>query len=479
VRGLAPVFYRDGEHTVSARGDGAADGANGAPAGSPRGWALTAEPAVYLAAGPALGVADSAYGRATNSVAFQASRGIHAAGHVGPLFFDTVLLENQRAAPWVQYDERSSPRLNFIKLPDGQTYDYWFATGSVGVRTRYVEARYGRERRRWGFGSGTLSLSDYAAPFDALELRTRFWRIQYTNIFGELVTPTARPRQGLPPLNPKRYAANHRLALALPGRVDLELFEHTVFADDTLNGRRSGFDFAYLNPIIFYRAVEADIGAADNVLLGMGLAWTATPGVRVYGQLLLDEFKASELGSDWWGNKYGGLVGLRLADPGVGRYRLRNVDAWGELAVQRPYLYSHRGAATGFVQGGDGLGHPAGPNSVDLAGFVRYRPAEHATVHLGGSWTRRGRNTATQNFGSDPSITYTTRVSDYGVTLLQGVRQTEWVVEGGVGYEVLPRVVVEAALSGRRLRDAELGQSSYLSTLVQLRWGLPFASQRY
>jgi len=462
VQRLTGAAYADGETLA------AVDGPD---------WRLVAEPVVYLGGGPALGVADSAGGRPTNAVPFRASRGLRAAGHAGPVFFDATLLENQQAAPWVVWENRTAPRLNYVKLNDG-TYDYWDVRGVVGVRSRFFEARYGRDRDRWGFGTNSLTLSGYAAPYDALQLRAQLWRLHYAAVFAELVRPVNRPSGGIPATYPRRYAAHRRLALAL-GRVDVELFETVVFADDSLAANRRGFQFSYLNPVLFLRAAEADAGASDNALLGAGAAWTVPAGPRLYGQVLLDELKFSELGSDWWGNKFGLLAGLRWADPGIGAFRLRNADLEIEGATLRPYLYSHRIPDNALTHYGDGLGHAAGPNARDLAVSLRWRPGPFTEVALAGSRTWRGRNTATENFGSDPRLSYETRIADYGIRTLQGIRQTETIVEGRLTQELLPSLFVEGTLSARDIRDDLDGRSRYLVVGGQLRWGLPYQRIRH
>lgn len=463
ARRWAGRAYADGE-TVAA-----VDGA---------GWRLVAEPVLYLSGGPALGIADSVGGRPTNAVPWRASRGVRAAGRIGPLFFDATALENQQAAPWVTWEDRSAPRLSYVKLPDGRTYEYWDVRGVVGVRSRHFEARFGRDRDRWGFGTGALVLSGYAAPYDALQLRANVWRLHYASVLAELIRPQERAPGTIPAVHGRRYAAHRRLALAL-GNVDLEFFETIVFADDSLAGNRRGFQFAYLNPVLFLRAAEADAGASDNALLGAGAAWSIPGGPRIYGQLLLDELKISEIGSDWWGNKYGVLAGLRWADPGLGSVRLRNADLEFEAATLRPYLYSHRIPDNALVHYGDGLGHAAGPNARDVQATLRWRPGPFTELMLAGSVTRRGRNTETENFGSDPRLSYETRIGDRGIRTGQGVRQIETIVEARLTQEVLPSLFVEGAVSARSIDDAMRGTSRYTALWAQLRWGLPFQRLRY
>ncbi|MDT0630609.1 hypothetical protein [Rubrivirga litoralis] len=452
----APLgLYADGVSPVSYQGDG---------------YAFEASPLLYLAAGPTRRTAVA--GRDGSGLVYQNSRGLRVAGHLGRLFFESRALENQRRPALLDYSvpRRTTPRLGFVKLSGGDTYDYFSAEGVVGYRDRFVEARFGRTRNRWGPGQGTLFLSDYAAPYDHLQLRASAGPVRYASTFARFTTPD-RSAIGGDGVLPSKYGAFHQLTLTV-GRVELEAFEAVVFHDDTLNGNRSGFEIGYLNPVIFYRSVESELGSGDNALIGLGGAVRPVDGVQAYGQVLIDEFVARTFFEDAWTNKWGLLAGVHAVDlvPGL--------EARAEYARLRPYLYGHRTEASAYVHYNDVLGHPAGPNASDAAVFLRYRPSAAVTAALNVARTRRGRDPDSVYVGADPRVPYTNRVSDVAPTL-DGVAQTEWLVEARLGYEVLPRLVVEGAAVYQSLDDAERGRDRALTGLLQLRWGLPFRSERF
>ena len=435
-----------------------------------------------------LGYVDGGLVEQTESVASDAetwrfSRGVRAAGHVGRFFFDMKALENQARVPLgrVQRDEITAPRLGFVRYPAGREpyYDYFVASGVAGYRGDVLEARLGRDRNAWGYGRASLALDDYATAYDQLQLRWAVWRLSFQTLYARMVDP--RPERGSGDrLLPQRYVALHRLAADL-GPVEAEVFETIVFASDTsASGRRDGFELAYLNPFQFYRATERELGSPDNALLGAGIAWRALPGLRLYGQGILDELTVSRLRDDYWGNKWAFIAGAEVSDPGVpGLGRIRGLDLQAEYARLRPYLYSHFALESSFVHYGDGLGHPAGPNASDTSARVRYRPTAHVEAALDLSYTVRGRNTDSLNYGSDPTRTYLDRTSNDDVPTLQGVRQREWLVEGRAGVRLLPDLTAGAAVRFRSVDDALDGRTRYVAPLLYARWGLPFASDRY
>jgi len=451
-------LYDNGRDLASVRGDG---------------YALQLNPLVYASLGRA-SVSDS-----SSVTTWRNTRGVRASGHVGPIFFETRLTENQeKPVEPVTFDEgATTERLGFVNTQVDDYYDYFRATGVVGVRSRFFEVRFGRDRNRWGPGRGSVSLSNYATVYDQLQVRTSVWRIQYTNLFTRFTQAVDLQPQGQrsDAIQPRPYGAFHRLAIKVTDRVEVELFETIVFAtDQDSTVSRTGFDAAYLNPVIFYRSVEQDLGSPDNAMLGIGASWIALDGVQLYGQFLLDELVVGEIGQEWWGNKWGWMAGAHVSELG-----LDHLDARVEYARLRPYLYAHEFRPNAFVHYGDVLGHPAGPNSLDATLFLNYSPPSRLQAGLVASYTRRGRNTATQNFGANPEIDNDTRVRDRPVSMLQGVRQTTWLVEGHVGVEVLPQLFVDAALVIESTDDAEVGTSRIVNPSVSLRWGLPFATRRY
>ncbi|MFN3597603.1 MAG: hypothetical protein ACK41D_10075 [Rubricoccaceae bacterium] len=468
AQALSPELYRNNRTLLSVRGD-----AQGVPFG------FEADAVLNLAYGP-VQVYDAA-GRRPQRTAWLNTRGVRAAGHAGRFFFETRVEENQARAPEPRFVPQTAPRLGFTLFRDS-TYDYFNSTGVIGYRGPVLEARFGRDRNRWGFARSSPYLSNYAAPYDHLQLRWTVWRLQFTNLYARFTNPVRPAGARGDDLYQQRFGAFHRLAIRLPAGLEAEVFEAIIFgADTTAFGRRASFfELAYLNPFQFYRGAERDIGSPDNALAGGGLAWQGLGGARLYGQLLLDELSFARLRDDWWGNKWAVVAGAEVSDPGLpGLGRLRGLDLRAEAARLRPYLYSHRGLGTAYVHFRDGLGHPAGPNAEDLTLSARYVPSPDMEAVLDLAFTRRGRNTATQNFGSDPLEPYTTRVSDDDVVMLQGVRQSNVLAEARLGYRLLPDATAGAAVLYVTRNDAELGRTRYAVPQVFLRWGVPFASTRY
>lgn len=451
-------FYDGGASFLSVEGEG---------------FRFELDPLLYLQAGRVMRPGADTLHRST----FQNTRGIRAAGHIGPyFFFETRLEENQRRDAWPSVALRSAPRLGGTKFyRESQEYDYWRAMGVVGIRTNHFEVRAGRDRNRWGDGVTSLFLSDYAPEYDQLQIRTTVWRFQYVNLFTAWTDVASLDRFN-DHVMPRKYGALHSLAIDLPARVQLHFYESVIFAPDYDDNRRRGFDLSYLNPLIFYRAVEIDRGSPDNMQIGAGASWIPVPGLKLFAQGLLTEFKLDELtsGEGWFGNKWGWTGGFHAVPPWV-----PGMDVRFEHTRVRPFTYSHRDVETTFVHYNDPLGHPAEQNFYDYALQINYQPHVRWSGTLNASYTRRGRNPEGENWGGDPRESYATRLQNHGHFIGQGVRVNEYRLEAHAGYELLPRVYLEVAAYMEQIDDAELGTEWYVNPMLQLRWGLPFQGMRY
>ena len=111
-----------------------------------------------------------------------------------------------------------------------------------------------------------------------------------------------------------------------------------MFSEDDSTGT-DHFRLDYLNPVIFYRAIEQQNGSSDNVILGLDVKWNAARKLSFYGQFILDEFVLDHImdGDGWWANKFAIQGGAKYIDA----FGVPNLDLQGEVNIVRPYTYSH------------------------------------------------------------------------------------------------------------------------------------------
>lgn len=364
---------------------------------------------------------------ALHNEGYEVARGIEVSGQLeGKLGFYTYLTESLlKPSDYVEeYISRigAVPGEGFVKKVDG-IYDTFTARGHVTFSPlKAVDIRLGHDRIFSGFGNRSMLLNNETDEYLFLQLNTQFWRLRYTNIFAQLVNDNQRVGR----IYPRKFMAMHRLGVQLLKNLEFGISETILFSRQAANGQNS-FELEYLNPIIFYRALEQDAGDPDNVLFAFDAKYNFLQHFQLYGQLLLDEFKLSELraANGWWANKYSWQLGGRY----INMFGIEQLDGQIEYNSIRPYTYAHFGgvAIANHQHFRQPLAHPAGANLNEINFKLRYQPLPRITLRLEGFRLQQGRDTDGLNYGSDVTKDYTTRVSEYGNDLLQGnLVKTNW-----------------------------------------------------
>ena len=135
--------------------------------------------------------------------------------------------------------------------------------------------------------------------------------------------------------------ALHHLSINIGKKLNVGLFESVIYGRED-----QGLDIAYLNPIIFYRAIEQNNGSADNALLGMDFKYIPVKKLSFYGQLIFDEVVVSNLraGNGWWANKFGIQGGMKY----INAFGINNLDIQLEGNLVRPFTYTHLSDLTNY-----------------------------------------------------------------------------------------------------------------------------------
>mgnify|MGYP000989511480 CR=1 FL=1 len=100
---------------------------------------------------------------------------------------------------------------------------------------------------------------------------------------------------------------------------------------------------------------------------------------------------------------------------------LDHLDFQGEFNSTRPYTYSHDDPYDSYTHYNQALAHPLGANFKEFIGIIRYQPGARVFLTLRAIHAKTGENTATENWGANPLLSYNSRVSDYGNETGQGV----------------------------------------------------------
>ena len=316
------------------------------------------------------------------------------------------------------------PHEGFWKeFKNGKGVDFLQARGYITVdATKSINLQAGYDRFFIGNGMRSLIYSDYAPPASFFKANIKVWKLNYVYSISEMTADVDANLGGSRSMQkgyPDKFVTFHHLSLNIGKKLNIGVFESVIFSPDDTTGAGK-FEWAYLNPIIFFRAIEQQNGSSDNVLLGLDFKWNALRKLSFYGQFVMDEFVLNEIksGDGWWANKFAVQFGGKYIDA----FGVPNLDLQGEINLARPYTYSHNTQYSNYTSYQQPLAHPLGANFNEAIGMIRYQPLPRLNVTAKLFVTRIGRDSTDYNWGAS---TAQNPKYDWGSDLLKPNTQRE------------------------------------------------------
>ncbi|WMX14791.1 MULTISPECIES: hypothetical protein [unclassified Aureispira] len=396
------------------------------------------------------------------------------------VYFYTDVIETQAAFPtyvdsrirrdfavpgagfFKQYDS------NLIPGKDTSGVDYLLAQGYVAVDLlkNHIGIQFGHGQNFIGDGHRSLFLSDYSSNYFYLKINTRVWKLHYQNIFAELTQNYGQAQRAFDLALPKKYLAAHHLSINILKNLNIGLFEGVVFS------RNGQFELQYLNPIIFYRAVEQAVGSPDNVVIGLNWKWNFLKHFSFYGQFLLDELSVGDLlrlGGGWWGNKFALQTGLKYIDA----FGVDHLDMQIEFNMARPYTYSFRDSSANYTHYNQPLAHPLGANFMEWIGIVNYQPLPRMNIRAQINYSVYGQDSLGSNWGTNPSIGYNSRERELNNQIGQGIKTNLFILQLHWSYQIRHNLFADLQFMYRR-EDAVIDalDNNTLLLGIGLRWNI-------
>jgi hypothetical protein len=418
-----------------------------------RQFSLHINPLMHVSIGKELGVKNI----------YNNIRGIQAYGFLSKkIFYQTTYYESQSVFP--NYlsefiaDTGIVPGQGRVKgLINKKSFDYGWAESSISYKpNEFVDVAFGHNRNFIGFGYRSMLLSDNAIPYLNARINLHFKRIHYTSIYATLNNFQRGPvlNQGYE----KKYFAAHYLNFFLHKRIELGLFETVVWPNADSSGYR-GFEWNYLNPIIFYHATQNYLGSPDNSIIAANLRYQAFSNFHLYGQFVLDDLDIgrSKQNKGFYRNKSAFQLGIKWIDV----LKLKGLTCRLEMNQAKPYTYTHKIPAQSYTAMQQPLAHPLGANFREYLSMVYY---EHKrfSFDLSIIYAQTGIDTSNIPYGQNIFI------SDYLIPgfpksynneLLQGLKTSIFNIGLTVRYLLLPinRTCLELSLQRRELMNSKSG----------------------
>lgn len=426
---------------------------------------LHVSPVLYLSVG-----SDS---RLDNAITTN-TRGVEIRGMVDrKVGFYTFLGENQSVLPLYVQEEvgrtRAVPHEGFWKPFKENGVDFFQARAYIDFNvSKHIYMQFGNDRTFNGNGYRSFVFSDYSAPNLFLRANVRVWKLNY---LFQLNRMAADVKTGGNQRYPEKFVAFHQASFNIGKKLNIGIFESVVFSPkDSVNN--NSFDFSYLNPVIFYRAIEQQFGSSDNAILGIDFKWNAFKKVSLYGQIVLDEFLLDEVlaGDGWWANKYSAQAGIKYLDA----LNVSNLDLQFEFNAVRPYTYSHYSQYGSYSNYRQALSHPIGANFTEWVAIARYQPIPKLNLIVKTFYVKTGRDDVGENWGGDILKGYQNRQQEYGNTIGQGHANTIFFADITASYMIKHNIFIDAKQIIRQSKsDLATYNSNTSLTSLALRWNIP------
>ena len=284
-----------------------------------------------------------------------------------------------------------------------------------------------------GDGYRSMMLSDQSAEYPFARIVANLNQIKYMH-------QISRWRQQCSDGHDEtKFAATHYLSWMITKKLNFSVFESVIWkAEDSV--RQRGFEWLYLNPVMFFRPAEFALGSPDNNMLGGNISWNFLPKTKVYGQFVLDEFFISEI-KNWikhlmhpddpaiqygaWVNKQAFQLGVKSMDV----FGIHDLNCLAEFNYARPYIGSHRDPMLSNTHMNQPIAHPFGANFYEFVFRSEYKKENwsaqlnmmYYVTGLDSAGTHCGQNLLQSTFDSPLNIG-NIPVQYYGNAVGQGVR---------------------------------------------------------
>lgn len=378
---------------------------------------------------------------------FNNTRLVHVNGGIGSqITFGATIQESQATFPG--YFAREVTR----RAPDGgnpgivpgrgiaenggeNIFDYPVATGYINYKpSKYFDLQLGHGQHFIGDGYRSLVLSDNSMPFPYVKANAKFWKLDYTVLYTSL--RDVRSEVTADDSFRTKYMVHHYLSWNATKRFTLGLFESVLWQNDN----QRGFDFNYINPIIFYQAIELQTGSrGGNALLGATAKYKFSDYVTAYGQLTLDELRIGSVfsGDGNYRNKSAYQLGVKWQNA----FNVSNLMLQGEYNRVRPYTYSHNTVVLNYGNSNQALAHPWGANFYEAILIARYTKDRWYGIAKG-IYGKRGFDVLSNGddafYGGNIYRTENDRIRDVGNETAQGNTATYLFGHLEAGYVINP-----------------------------------------
>ena len=260
------------------------------------------------------------------------------------------------------------------------------------LTNKFITLDFGRDKHFIGNGYQSLLLSNLASAYPYFKVTTKFGPIKYYNLYTTFINPDMIDN------GRKKHSTIHYLDLAINNKINIGVFESILWQSKS-EEVNTGYEIAYLNPVIFYRPVEfSKQSSKGNALMGANFN-ARLKNIMIYGQIVLDDLNISrqkDTDENYTGgffqNKYGFQFGIR--------YKNKGINSLFEYNQVQPYTYGHRTILQNYSHSNQALAHPLGANFKEFIGILELSN-ERLTYKVKTIFTSVGLDSLNTHYGQN------------------------------------------------------------------------------
>jgi hypothetical protein len=284
------------------------------------------------------------------------------------------------------------------------------------------EVSWGADRRAGLLFSGT------APVFDMLSIGYRARRVAFTSFHSRL-------RRGLDEGSDdglRRFVAAHRLEFLPTDLISFSVSEAVLYG-----GPYRTFEPVYLNPLTVFYADQWNSGWNDNILIAGDFSLLFPRRAEIRGELVIDDFQY-DFGTE--PHEFGAGIFVNAINPfyspaslvGASYYHIRN------------QTYGHFVEWNRFIQEGQVMGYPDGPDGDRFASWLTLALPEGMVWRADYSLTRKGEGRATDvQEAIGPRVAFpsgTVETSHLAGLAVEWRPSHAWLVSTGLSYHHIRNV---------------------------------------
>ena len=260
------------------------------------------------------------------------------------------------------------------------------------LTNKFITLDFGRDKHFIGNGYQSLLLSNLASAYPYFKVTTKFGPIKYYNLYTTFINSDMVDN------GRKKHSTMHYLDLAINNSINIGVFESILWQSRS-EEVNTGYEIAYLNPVIFYRPVEfSKQSSKGNALMGANFN-ARLKNTMIYGQIVLDDLNISrqkDTDENYTGgffqNKYGFQFGIR--------YKNKGFNSLFEYNQVQPYTYGHRTILQNYSHSNQALAHPLGANFKEFIGLLELSN-KRLTYKVKSIFTRVGLDSLNTHYGQN------------------------------------------------------------------------------